>query len=85
MKATLTTRMARLEARNPGEVNPILSDEELSQGLALIRAVKDCKKSDRAATDEGLAEMLGWSVEQVQATTAQCLSIADNLEKQGLL
>ena len=39
MKATLTTRMARLEARNPGEVHPILSDEELSQGLALIRAV----------------------------------------------
>jgi hypothetical protein len=77
--------MARLEARNPGEVRPTLSDEELSQGLALIRAVIDCKKSGRTATDEGLAEMLVWSVEQVQATTAQCLSIADNLEKQGIL
>ncbi|CAJ0876638.1 hypothetical protein AMST5_02804 [freshwater sediment metagenome] len=85
MKATLTTRMARLEARNPSEVYPILSDEELSRGLALIRAVKDCKKSGRTATDEGLAEMLGWSVDEVKATSAQCLSIADNLEEQERL
>jgi hypothetical protein len=78
--------MARLEARNPGD-NPIsaLSDEDVRRNLSLIRAVIGCKKSDRAATDEGLAEILGWSVEEVQATSAQCLSIADNLEKQGRL
>lgn len=87
MKTTLISRMARLEARNLDEDDPVaaLSDDELSRGLALIRATIDCEKAGRAVIDEELAETLGWSLEDVQTTSAQFLAIANEMKRQGRL
>jgi hypothetical protein len=85
MKTTLAKRVARLEALSPDDTLIALTDEELSRGLALIRATIDCKQSGHEATDEGLAETLGWSLEDVQTTSAQFLAIADEMKRQGRL
>jgi hypothetical protein len=85
MKTTLAKRVARLEALNPDDTLIALSDEELSRGLALIRTAIDCEKAGRAVIDEELAETLGWSLEDVQTTSARLLAIANEMKRQGRL